>query len=221
MNGILLRLAAPLMSFGEHADFHYHDTLAFPSRSALIGLFAAADGRSRDEARAPDPDTGKSPYSDLTFTVTFAVRGWHMGRRVFPDEGDMNGGLAGARWRGKAEREAVQDFADGVEVWAAENDGFVGDAGTTSRLPAADQSGEGQQGGATPSGRCKCAVCASFTPCLRSNSLCLKAPWGSYVDLFASRGAAPERTGPGSASESEGVTRGSHRAPRSSGESGR
>ncbi|GAB2889761.1 type I-E CRISPR-associated protein Cas5/CasD [Streptomyces deserti] len=69
MNGILLRLAAPLMSFGEHAAFHYRDTLPFPSRSALIGLFAAADARPRSEALAPDPATGQNPYTDLTFTV--------------------------------------------------------------------------------------------------------------------------------------------------------
>ncbi len=69
MNGILLRLAAPLMSFGEHAAFHYRDILPFPTRSALIGLFAAADGRSREEALAPDTDTHNSPYADLEFTV--------------------------------------------------------------------------------------------------------------------------------------------------------
>ncbi|MFJ1673227.1 type I-E CRISPR-associated protein Cas5/CasD [Streptomyces bottropensis] len=69
MNGILLRLAAPLMSFGEHAAFRYRDTIGFPTRSALIGMFAAADGRSREEALAPDPDSGAIPYTDLVFTV--------------------------------------------------------------------------------------------------------------------------------------------------------
>ncbi|MFI9764978.1 type I-E CRISPR-associated protein Cas5/CasD [Streptomyces sp. NPDC051963] len=69
MNGIVLRLAAPLMSFGEYAAFRYRDTVAFPTRSALIGMFAAADGRSREEALAPDPATGVIPYSDLVFTV--------------------------------------------------------------------------------------------------------------------------------------------------------
>ncbi|MBP5910773.1 type I-E CRISPR-associated protein Cas5/CasD [Streptomyces sp. LBUM 1478] len=69
MNGILLRLAGPLMSFGEHAAFAYRDTLAFPSRSALIGLFAAADGRPREQALTPDPDTGAVPYTDLEITV--------------------------------------------------------------------------------------------------------------------------------------------------------
>ncbi|MFS8361642.1 type I-E CRISPR-associated protein Cas5/CasD, partial [Streptomyces sp. CWNU-52H] len=69
MNGILLRLAAPLMSFGEHAAFAYRDTLAFPTRSALIGLFAAAEGRSREEALTPDPATAAIPYTDLELTV--------------------------------------------------------------------------------------------------------------------------------------------------------
>lgn len=69
MNGIVLRLAAPLMSFGEHAAFHYRDTLPFPTRSMLIGLFAAADGRPRDSALTPDPATGASPYADLEITV--------------------------------------------------------------------------------------------------------------------------------------------------------
>ncbi|WP_330301542.1 MULTISPECIES: type I-E CRISPR-associated protein Cas5/CasD [unclassified Streptomyces] len=69
MNGILLRLAAPLMAFGEHAAFRYRDTVAFPTRSALIGLFAAADGRPREQALTPDPATGTVPYADLRFTV--------------------------------------------------------------------------------------------------------------------------------------------------------
>ncbi|MFB7738462.1 type I-E CRISPR-associated protein Cas5/CasD [Streptomyces sp. NPDC056112] len=69
MNGILLRLAAPLMSFGEHAAFRYRDTIGFPTRSALIGMFAAADGRSREEALAPDPATGAIPYTDLVLTI--------------------------------------------------------------------------------------------------------------------------------------------------------
>lgn len=69
MKGLLLRLAAPLMSFGEHAAFGYRDTLAFPSRSALLGLFAAADGRPREEALARDPATGQLSYGALRFTV--------------------------------------------------------------------------------------------------------------------------------------------------------
>ncbi|MER6094152.1 type I-E CRISPR-associated protein Cas5/CasD [Streptomyces bluensis] len=69
MNGLLLRLASPLMAFGEYAAFHYRDTAPIPTRSALIGLFAAADGRPRHQALDPDPKTGATPYSDLVFTI--------------------------------------------------------------------------------------------------------------------------------------------------------
>ncbi|AQT70403.1 type I-E CRISPR-associated protein Cas5/CasD [Streptomyces sp. fd1-xmd] len=69
MNGLILRLAGPWMSFGEHAAFAYRDTLPFPTRSALIGLLAAAEGRSRDEALTLDPETGHHPYSQLVLTI--------------------------------------------------------------------------------------------------------------------------------------------------------
>ncbi|MFF1932885.1 type I-E CRISPR-associated protein Cas5/CasD [Streptomyces sp. NPDC058228] len=69
MNGLLLRLSAPLMSFGEHAAFHYRDTAPFPTRSALIGMFTAADGRSREDALTPNPKTGATPYADLVLTI--------------------------------------------------------------------------------------------------------------------------------------------------------
>ncbi|MGW9068000.1 type I-E CRISPR-associated protein Cas5/CasD [Streptomyces yangpuensis] len=69
MNGLILRLAGPWMSFGEHAAFTYRDTLPFPTRSALIGLLAAAEGRSREEALTPAPDTGHHPYHHLVLTV--------------------------------------------------------------------------------------------------------------------------------------------------------
>lgn len=47
MNGILLRLAGPLQSWGEHSSFGERDTCQFPTRSGLLGLFAAAQGRKR------------------------------------------------------------------------------------------------------------------------------------------------------------------------------
>ncbi|WP_405634304.1 type I-E CRISPR-associated protein Cas5/CasD [Streptomyces sp. NBC_00056] len=49
MPGILLHLAGPLQSWGEHSHFSDRDTLAFPSRSGLTGLLAAALGRRRHE----------------------------------------------------------------------------------------------------------------------------------------------------------------------------
>ncbi|EFC82260.1 type I-E CRISPR-associated protein Cas5/CasD [Parafrankia sp. EUN1f] len=49
MSGLVLRLAGPLQSWGEHSVFAVRDTAGFPTRSGLIGLFAAAMGLSRGE----------------------------------------------------------------------------------------------------------------------------------------------------------------------------
>ncbi|MET9294392.1 type I-E CRISPR-associated protein Cas5/CasD [Streptomyces sp. NPDC003077] len=47
--GLLLRLAGPLQSWGERSHFNERDTTAFPTRSGVIGLLAAALGRGRHE----------------------------------------------------------------------------------------------------------------------------------------------------------------------------
>lgn len=47
--GLLLRLAGPLQSWGEHSHFNERDTARFPTRSGVIGLLAAALGRHRGE----------------------------------------------------------------------------------------------------------------------------------------------------------------------------
>ncbi|MCI0386219.1 type I-E CRISPR-associated protein Cas5/CasD [Streptomyces sp. CNQ085] len=63
MSGLLLRLAGPLQSWGERSAFtSVRDTAPFPTRSALIGMFAAAEGIGRSEA---NPDR----YQDLRLTV--------------------------------------------------------------------------------------------------------------------------------------------------------
>ncbi|MFI8963079.1 type I-E CRISPR-associated protein Cas5/CasD [Streptomyces sp. NPDC053493] len=54
-HGLLLRLAGPLQSWGTHSHFNERDTAPFPTRSAIIGLLAAALGRQRHE-----------PIDDLT-----------------------------------------------------------------------------------------------------------------------------------------------------------
>jgi CRISPR system Cascade subunit CasD len=59
---MLLRLAGPLQSWGERSAFNgVRDSAAFPTRSGLIGMFAAAEGRGRHE----DP----SHYAELGITV--------------------------------------------------------------------------------------------------------------------------------------------------------
>ncbi|MEU7890630.1 type I-E CRISPR-associated protein Cas5/CasD [Microbispora bryophytorum] len=61
MTGLVLRLAAPLQSWGEHSVFSNRDTLRFPTRSGLIGLLAAAQGVQRGQ---PLHD-----FDELRFTV--------------------------------------------------------------------------------------------------------------------------------------------------------
>lgn len=47
--GLLLHLSGPLQSYGERSQFTERDTARFPTRSAVIGLIAAALGRDRAE----------------------------------------------------------------------------------------------------------------------------------------------------------------------------
>lgn len=61
MSGLVLRLAAPLQSWGVLSTFEERDTLAFPTRSGLIGMFAAAAGLRRG---AP-----LDRYAALRFTI--------------------------------------------------------------------------------------------------------------------------------------------------------
>jgi CRISPR system Cascade subunit CasD len=58
---LLLRLAGPLQSWGEHSTFSVRDTLAYPTRSGLIGMFAAALGMPRT---AP-----LDQFTQLTITI--------------------------------------------------------------------------------------------------------------------------------------------------------
>lgn len=49
MTGLLLRLAGPLQSWGEHSAFTERDTCRFPTRSGLLGMVAATEGRPRTD----------------------------------------------------------------------------------------------------------------------------------------------------------------------------
>lgn len=62
VTGLLLRLAGPLQSWGERSAFNtVRDSAPFPTRSAMIGMFAAAAGLPRGADLAP--------YRALEFTV--------------------------------------------------------------------------------------------------------------------------------------------------------
>lgn len=59
---IVLRLAAPLQSWGIHSQFNRRETASEPTRSGVIGLLAAAQGRRRED-----------PIADL-LTLRLGVR---------------------------------------------------------------------------------------------------------------------------------------------------
>ena len=80
MTGLLLRLAGPLQSWGDHSTFSIRDTAAFPTRSALTGLIAAALGRRRGD-----------PLDDLT-GLTFTIRADRPGTMMY-DFHTVGGGL--------------------------------------------------------------------------------------------------------------------------------
>ncbi|WP_424534223.1 type I-E CRISPR-associated protein Cas5/CasD [Sphaerisporangium viridialbum] len=61
MSGLVLRLAGPMQSWGEHSAFTQRDSLRFPTRSGLIGLLASAEGVSRGQSL--------QPYQALRFTI--------------------------------------------------------------------------------------------------------------------------------------------------------
>jgi CRISPR system Cascade subunit CasD len=50
MSTLLLRLAAPIQSWGINSKFNRRDTQRYPSKSGIIGLLAAALGRSREDS---------------------------------------------------------------------------------------------------------------------------------------------------------------------------
>ncbi|GIG70554.1 type I-E CRISPR-associated protein Cas5/CasD [Phytomonospora endophytica] len=63
MPGILLRLTGPLQSWGSQSRFHLRDTAAYPTRSGLLGMLAAACGIPRGG------DLGELAQLDFTVRV--------------------------------------------------------------------------------------------------------------------------------------------------------
>ncbi|PSK81890.1 CRISPR-associated Cas5e family protein [Murinocardiopsis flavida] len=84
MSGLLLRLAAPMQSWGEHSAFGERDTQNVPTRSGLLGLIAAAHGIERGQ-----------PLGEL-HRLTFTVRVDRPGVRMV-DFHTIGGGLPRTR----------------------------------------------------------------------------------------------------------------------------
>ncbi|MFG3552490.1 type I-E CRISPR-associated protein Cas5/CasD [Streptomyces sp. NPDC047725] len=129
MSGLLLRLAGPLQSWGERSAFTpVRDTAPFPTRSALIGMFAAAEGIGRDEG-------GLDRYQDLRLTVRVDRPGvrlvdYHTAGGGFPK--DRTAATSAGSNKGAAvitRRHYLSDAVFVVAVTAADE--------TTERLAAA------------------------------------------------------------------------------------
>lgn len=113
MSGLLLRLAGPLQSWGERSAFTLRDTALFPTRSAIIGMFSAAEGRGRHQ----DPRI----YADLGLTVRIDRPG-----QVLVDYHTVGGGLesdrtlatSGGKHKGAAVISRRHYLADAVFVVA-------------------------------------------------------------------------------------------------------
>ncbi|MGH3403483.1 MAG: type I-E CRISPR-associated protein Cas5/CasD [Streptosporangiaceae bacterium] len=67
---MVLRLAGPLQSWGEHSTFTDRDTLRYPTCSGITGIFAAAQGLRRGESL--------ERYAPLSLTVRVDRPGVHL-----------------------------------------------------------------------------------------------------------------------------------------------
>ncbi|MFE9426467.1 type I-E CRISPR-associated protein Cas5/CasD [Kitasatospora sp. NPDC006697] len=120
--GLLLHLSAPLQSWGERSQFNERDTAAFPTRSGVVGLLAAALGRRRHE-----------PIDDLA-RLSLTVRTDRPGV-LLRDLHTVGGGLAG--------RDTVTT-ADGKKRSGAtatllSHRDYLADAAFTAALTGTDQ----------------------------------------------------------------------------------
>lgn len=70
MTVLLLRLAGPMQSWGDSSRFTRRDTNSYPTKSGVLGLLAAAQGRRRSD-----------PIEDLT-QLRFGVRADQPGRLI-------------------------------------------------------------------------------------------------------------------------------------------
>ncbi|MFE4861512.1 type I-E CRISPR-associated protein Cas5/CasD [Streptomyces sp. NPDC056670] len=114
MSGLVLRLAGPLQSWGERSAFAPdRDSAPFPTRSALIGMFAAAEGKTRGSSL--------QPYEELEFTVRVDRPGvrlvdYHTVGGGYPDA--LTPATSGGKHKGAAVITRRHYLADAVFVVA-------------------------------------------------------------------------------------------------------
>ena len=134
MTGLLLRLAGPLQSWGEHSTFADRDTLRYPTRSGITGFFAAAQGLRRGEP------LGR--FAPLAFSVRVDRPGvlltdFHTTGGGLPRSRTVPTAEGGRRAEGKATIVTRRIYlSDAVFTVAAEGpDQLIGDLAAALRSP--------------------------------------------------------------------------------------
>lgn len=132
MTGLLLRLAGPLQSWGERSAFTpVRDTAAFPTRSGLTGVFAAAQGLARGASLAR--------YDELEITVRVdrpgvLVTDYHTVGGGQPAH--LTAATSGGKHKGAAVVTRRQYLADAVFVVAVRGgDGLIADLSAALQHP--------------------------------------------------------------------------------------
>lgn len=86
MDTLLLRIQAPMQSWGIASQFSYRDTAREPSKSGLIGLICAAIGRPRSE---PVDDLAGLRMGVRTDKEGSLLKDYHIARDIFKADGKI------------------------------------------------------------------------------------------------------------------------------------
>lgn len=147
MNGLLLQLAGPLQSWGEHSAFTHRDTAAHPTRSGLIGMIASAFGIPRHRAVSESPDGSETTFGRLTrlrFTVRHdrpgvRLRDFHTIGGGYPTHRTVPTAKGGRRTSGQgtivSERHYLSDAVFTVAVTAPDDPSLVTDCAQALSAP--------------------------------------------------------------------------------------
>ncbi|WP_025274177.1 type I-E CRISPR-associated protein Cas5/CasD [Haloglycomyces albus] len=119
MNGLILRLAGPLQSWGHRSRFNHRDSARYPTRSGLEGLIAACLGQSR----------GRRP--DLLGRLGFTIRIDRAGR-VVTDYHTVGGGIR------NGQQQPVNPNGKNVANQAETHRTYLSDAAFTVAVQAPD-----------------------------------------------------------------------------------
>jgi CRISPR system Cascade subunit CasD len=100
-NVLLLRLSAPLQSWGMSSRFSIRDTAKEPSKSGVIGLLCAALGISRDDANTTNPTF--NALTKLKFGVRVNREGvmqkdYHTAQNIAKADGGIKETELSTRW---------------------------------------------------------------------------------------------------------------------------